>query len=165
MPWVWAPADVQQSGCRERYGHHNVHIKWHFIKDAGSVLKYSDLVNAITACPVYSKPCPWQMPKESGAIPWSSLPAKDWQTDYSGPFPLNEGSKCALVCKDTTSGLSQTFLVAMQTMLPLSGDQRNWLPCMDTLSEEIAIRGHMSKVMVCRVGGKAWHWMEVPSPL
>lgn len=35
-------------------GHHSTQVEWHVAKDAGLPLKYSDLVNSITACHVCS---------------------------------------------------------------------------------------------------------------
>ena len=72
-------------------------------------MEHSDLVNAVTVCPLCSKQDPRQLPKESGTIHKSLQPAKDWQIDYIGPVSLSEGSKYALVCVDTTSGLTQGF--------------------------------------------------------
>lgn len=40
---------MPQIGGREKKGHHNAEIKWPLAKDAGLLLKYSDLVNAGTA--------------------------------------------------------------------------------------------------------------------
>lgn len=113
---------MQQIGCREKSGHHNDQIKRHIAKDAGLLLKYSDLVNAGKACSVCPEKSPWQMPKESGAVHWSFQPGNDWQIDYGGPFPLNEGSNMPWYVGRTTSGLRPTFPVAVQTKLSLSGD-------------------------------------------
>ena len=73
-------------------------------------LKYTELVNAVTECPVYSIQCPRQLPNESGTTHQSSQPVRNWKIDYIGPLPLSEGSKYALACMDTISGLTQALL-------------------------------------------------------
>ena len=67
-------------------------------------LKYSDLVNAIIAHPVFSKQHSRRLLKESGAIHQSSQQVRDWQIGYIGFLPPNEGSKYALVYMNTVSG-------------------------------------------------------------
>lgn len=52
-------------------------VEWHIAKDAVLPLKYSELINAVTACPMCSKQCPRQLPKESGAIHWSPQLVRD----------------------------------------------------------------------------------------
>ena len=47
--------------------------------------------------------------KEFGASHQSSQPMRHWQTAYIGPLPLSQGSKCALVCVNAASGLTQAF--------------------------------------------------------
>ena len=50
-----------------------------------------------------SKQCSWQLPKESGATPATS------DGLATRLFQLSEGSKYALICVDTASGLTQAF--------------------------------------------------------
>ena len=50
-----------------------------------------------------SKQCPWQLPEESGATPATS------DGLATRLFQLSEGSKYALICVDTASGLTQAF--------------------------------------------------------
>lgn len=69
--------------------------------DAKLPLKYSDLVNAATACPVSSKQCPKQLLKESWAIHLGSQLVGDWQIAYVGHLFVSESSKYALVCVDS----------------------------------------------------------------
>lgn len=70
-------------------------------------LKYSDLLQAVTACPVCSEQLPVQLPKKYGAIHRSSPQAKVWQTDDPGHLPLNDGSKYVLTRVDTASSLTE----------------------------------------------------------
>lgn len=58
-----------------------------------------------------------QLPKEIGSIHQSSQLASDWQID-SNPLPLSEGPKYAVICVDTTSGLTQAFLCQVQSGPP-----------------------------------------------
>ena len=81
----------------------------HIAKDAVLPLKYSNLINAWTPCPVCSKQGPRQLLKETGATHWSSQLERDWQTDYLDPLSLGESSKYAWICVDTVSGLTQAF--------------------------------------------------------
>ena len=90
--------------------HHSAWVGQHVAKDAKLPLKYSDLVNAVTACPVCSTQCPRQLSKGSGAIHWSSQVVRDWQFDNIHSLLLSKGSKNALVSVDTASGLTQAFL-------------------------------------------------------
>lgn len=85
--------------------HHSAHMRWHIANDVGSPLKYSDLVSAVRARTVYSKQCPRQLPKESGAVHQSSQQVKYWQSDYIGPFPLSQVSEYSSASVDTTSDL------------------------------------------------------------
>ena len=50
-----------------------------------------------------------QLPKESGAVRWSSQPLRGWQIDYIDPLLLSEGSKYTLVCTNTKSCLAQAL--------------------------------------------------------
>lgn len=90
-------------------GHHSTQMGWHIAKDAELTWKYSDLVNAITACPVCFKQYSRHLPKASEATHWCFQLVRDWHIDYIGPFPLSEGSKYALVCGDIACGLTQAF--------------------------------------------------------
>lgn len=58
---------------------------WHIAKDDRSLLKYSDLINEVTAGPMCSQWCPRQVPKKSGAIHQSSQLMRNWWIDYIGP--------------------------------------------------------------------------------
>lgn len=53
-------------------GHCSAWVGWHSARDARLPLQYSNLVNAVTADPMCPKQYPWQWPKVSGAIHWSS---------------------------------------------------------------------------------------------
>ena len=66
-------------------------MRWHIANDAKLSFKFSDLVNAVPVCPVHSKLCPRQLPKDFGATCQSFQLVKDWQMDYTGPFPVSEG--------------------------------------------------------------------------
>lgn len=66
-------------------GHHCAQMGWCIANDAGVPLKYSDLVNVVTACSLCSKQYPRQLPKESGAIHYSFQLVRDWQVDYMAP--------------------------------------------------------------------------------
>ena len=102
-------------------GHHSAHVRWSIAKNPGLPLRYSDLVNAVTICPVCFEHCPRQLPKESGAFQWSSQPVRDLQIDCIGFFFPREHSKYAVVCVDTASGLTRAFPVTEQTRLPPLG--------------------------------------------
>lgn len=58
-------------------------------KDVRLPLKYRNLVNAITADPMCSKQHPRRLPKMSGPHKSSRL-VRDWQVDYTGPFPSSK---------------------------------------------------------------------------
>lgn len=73
-------------------------------------------------CLICAKQCPRQLPKDPGAIHWSSQPMRDWQVDYVGPLPPSENPKYASVCVDTMSGLTKLSSVTAQTTLPPLGD-------------------------------------------
>lgn len=73
-------------------------------------LKYSDLLQAVTACPVCSEQLPVQLPKKSGAIHRSSPQVRVWQTDDPGHLPLSDGSKYVLARVDTASSLTEDLL-------------------------------------------------------
>ena len=94
LAWVWAlatgPSADTTDWVHRKNSCHSACVEWHIAKDARSPLKYSDLVNAAIACPLYSKQCPRQLPRESGAIHWHSQLVRDWQIDYIGPLPLSE---------------------------------------------------------------------------
>ena len=82
---------------------------WHITKDAGLPLKYSDLVNVVITFLCVLNNTQGDCQRSMGAIHWSSQLVSDWQVDYIGPLPLSKGSKYALVCVDTESGLTQAF--------------------------------------------------------
>lgn len=100
--------------------HHCVWVGWLVAEDTGLILKYSDLVIAVTACPMCLKHHPGQLPKESGVFSWSSQPARNWQVHYICPLPLSECSN--MVCVGIESGLTQAFLNTAQIKLPPLGD-------------------------------------------
>ena len=91
-------------------GRHGAHVGQHMANNAGLPWKYSDLANAVRACPGCSKLHPGHLPKESGAIHRSSQLVRDWQINYIGSLPPSEVSKYALVGVDTTCDLTQDFL-------------------------------------------------------
>lgn len=105
--------------------HHSACVRWYIAEDARVPLKHSELVNTLTECLVCSKQHSRQVPKEPRAMHWSSQPVKDWQIDYVNLFILSKSSKYALVYMDTANGLTQAFLVVLQTKLPLLGDYKS----------------------------------------
>lgn len=94
-------------------------------KGAGLPLKYSDLVNAVTARPACSQRCPWQVPRESEATHQSSQLERDWQTDYLSLLPLSEGSELPWIVWTLRLTLAKLFPVAVQTRQPVLGDERS----------------------------------------
>lgn len=92
-----------------RKGHRHAWVRWHIAKDVLLPLKYSNLVNTVTACPMCSKDCPRHLPKEYRATCQQSQMVREWQVDHIGPLPPSEGSKCALVYGDPTLGWTQAF--------------------------------------------------------
>lgn len=78
---------------------------------------WNTVINAIT-CLICAKQCPRQLPKDPGAIHWSSQPMRDWQVDYVGPLPPSENPKYVSVCVDMVSGLTKLSSVTPQTTLP-----------------------------------------------
>ena len=72
-------------------------------------LKYNNSINEVTACFVYFKQCPKQLPKESGAIHQSPQLMRDWKIDYIDSFHVTEASNYASVYVGIPSGLTQGF--------------------------------------------------------
>ena len=70
---------------------------WRIAKNTQLPLKYSDVVNAVTAWPMCSKQCPKQQPKESGGIHRSSQPVMDWLLKHTllgvDHAPLKKGRR------------------------------------------------------------------------
>lgn len=48
--------------------HHSTQVAWHTAKNARMPLKYSDLTNLVTSCPVCFKQLPRTLPKTPGAL-------------------------------------------------------------------------------------------------
>ena len=77
---------------------------------------------------------------------------RDWQIDYIGlPF-LIEGSKCALLCVDSESGLTQAFSCHCGNQVATIRELEK-LRIMYGYSHQIdSDGGHISKVMMCKTG-------------
>ena len=89
-------------------GHHSGQVEWHIAKNSGLPLKYSDLVNAITAF-LYILNNAQGNRQRSLEPSTRAPPVRDWQIDYIGPIPPTKGLKYAFVCVDTAFGLTQAF--------------------------------------------------------
>lgn len=76
-------------------------------KDVTLHLKYSDLINAVTACPLSFVLL--TLPTKSKAIHLSFHVVRVSQIDYIGFLPTSEVCKYALVCADTVYGITQAF--------------------------------------------------------
>lgn len=89
-------------------GHHSAQVGWYSAKDVELPLKYSVLVYAVIAHPVCSKQCQGNCQRSLDRSP-EFLTGEGLANRLYWSLPVSDGSKYALVCVDTVSGLTHAF--------------------------------------------------------
>lgn len=89
-------------------GHHSARVGWRVARESGLPLKYSDLVNV--GSPILSVPNHALGNCHGNPGPFTATSTgKGLQIDHAGPRPLSEACKHALVCVNSTAGLTRAF--------------------------------------------------------
>lgn len=79
---------------------------------------------------------------------------RNWNIDCISLLPLSETSKYALVCVDSLSGLTQTFLCCCANQAATIMELEKLVQSTHTLVERTVIMGHILKVILCKTGQK-----------
>ena len=84
---------------------------WAAAKAWGLPMQLSDITQACQDCDSCSKMRPRSLSKTTAHPARENNPLQQWQVDYVGLLPRSEGTRYALTCTDTISGLLQAYPV------------------------------------------------------
>jgi len=115
LPRVWwienSPSENIAHWLHQKLQHAGQKRMWAAAKAWGLPIQLSDIAQACQDCDTCSKMRLRSLPKTTAHLSRGHNPPQWWQVDYIGPLPRSEGSRCALSCINTASGLMQAYPV------------------------------------------------------
>lgn len=126
---TWLPVS---EWMHKKLKHARQKAMWESMKAWSLPLSYEEVLDVCSDCVLCKQKHPQLLPRVmSSHVKRGQMPLTHWQIDYTGPFPLLESCRSALMCTDTATGLLKHCLAKRLHNRPPSEDCRSSVVCME----------------------------------